>query len=172
MREIGMRWSAGTCDVPHEHLATDSVRTWLARLTSTGPVPHRGTLVLACGPKDLHAIGLEAFGVLLVERGWGVRMLGPLTPTTAAVRAIVETGARGAVVVSQRSVTRRTAIETIVAVAAPPRDEAFYAGDAFAAATARRDVPGVYLGTDLVEATRTIERNLDDRVATAERRAV
>jgi MerR family transcriptional regulator, light-induced transcriptional regulator len=176
MREIGTRWSAGTCDVPHEHLATDSVRTWLARLTSTGPVPKRGTLVLACGPKDLHAIGLEAFGVLLAERGWGVRMLGPLTPSAAVVRAVVETRALGAVVVSQRGVTRRAAIETIVSVARLANAEAFYAGDAFAAASARRDVPGVYLGTDLIDAAGAIERALEDRatghVADPQRRAV
>jgi len=34
---------------------------------------------------------------------------------------------------------------------------AFYAGDAFGAPAARRDVNGIYLGDDLVEAARVIE---------------
>jgi len=160
MREIGTRCSAGTCDVPHEPLATDAVRSWLARLSATAPPPHRGAIVLACGPKDLHAVGLETFGVLLSARGWAVRMLGPLTPAPAVTRAVADTRARGAVIVSQRSVTRRSAIEAIAAVAALSDITAFYAGDAFAARSARRDVPGVYLGTDLVEATRIVERQL------------
>jgi DNA-binding transcriptional MerR regulator len=160
MREIGARWSTGTCDVAHEHLATAAVDGWLGRLASTAPSPDRPPIVLACGPKDLHAIGLEAFGVLLARRGWTVRQLGALTPTTAIARAVVETRARGAVVTSQRGVTRRAAVESIEAVAALTDVAAFYAGDAFAAASARRDVPGTYLGTDLTEATRTVERTV------------
>jgi methylmalonyl-CoA mutase cobalamin-binding subunit len=105
---------------------------------------------------------LEAFGVLLARRGWAVRQLGALTPTTAIVRAVVETRACGAVVTSQRGVTRRAAVESIEAVAALTGVAAFYAGDAFAAASGRRDVPGVYLGTDLKEATRTVERTVGD----------
>lgn len=160
MREIGSRWSTGTCDVAHEHLATEAVHGWLARLASTAPPLDRPAIVLACGPKDLHAIGLEAFGVLLTRRRWAVRQLGALTPTSAIVRTVVETRARGAVVTSQRGVTRRAAVESIEAVAALTDVTPFYAGDAFAAASARRDVPGVYLGTDLREATQIVERSL------------
>lgn len=161
MREIGRRWSVGTCDVAQEHLATEGVRTWLARLTAMAPLPFRGgTLVLACGPKDLHAIGLEAFGVLLARHGWGIRLLGQTTPAEAVVQAVRASGARGAVITSQRSVTRRPAAEAIRLVAAIPGVAPFYAGDAFASARARRDLPGSYLGTDLLEAVRIVERTL------------
>ena len=51
------------------------------------PPPFRPfPLVLACGPKDLHTIGLEAFGVVLARRGWSIRTLGPLTPVDLARR--------------------------------------------------------------------------------------
>jgi len=161
MHEIGSRWTAGICDVAQEHLATDGVRTWLARLSAMAPSPHRGaTLVLACGPKDLHSIGLEAFGVLLARAGWDIRVLGPLTPADAIVSAVAATGATGVVITSQRSVTRRAAAEAIATVAALPRVTVFYAGDAFASASARRVIPGVYLGTDLPGAVTMVQRAL------------
>ncbi len=161
MHEIGTRWSAGTCDVAQEHIATNAVRSWLGRLAALAPPPiRRATIVLACGPKDLHAIGLEAFGVLLARAGWSVRVLGALTPASSVVHAVRTVDAQAAVITSQRGVTRRAAVETIAAIAALPGVTAFYAGDAFAATGARREVPGVYLGADLVEAVQVVEATL------------
>ncbi len=161
MREMGSRWKAGVCDTAHEHLATEAVRVWLARQSVMAPPPFRPfPLVLACGPKDLHTIGLEAFGVVLARRGWSIRTLGPLTPVSSLVAAVRAAEARGAVVTSQRSVTRRTAVEAIAAADALPGVEAFYAGAAFGPASARKDVPGTYLGDDVVEAAEILERAL------------
>ncbi len=162
MREMGGRWVANTCDVANEHLATEVVRVWLARLSAMAPPSFRPrALVLACGPKDLHSIGLEAFGVLLARRGWSTRILGPLTPTSSIVAAVRASQATGAIITSQRSVTRRATVEAIGAVAAIDGVTAFYAGDAFAAPASRREVPGVYLGGDVVDAVGTLERTLD-----------
>jgi methanogenic corrinoid protein MtbC1 len=174
MREMGSRWVSGNCDIANEHLATEAVRVWLARLSALAPPPWRPSpLVLACGPKDLHTIGLEAFGVLLARRGWGTRILGPLTPTSSLVAATRAAEAVGAIVTSQRSVTRRAAVEAVAAVDALPRVTAFYAGDAFASPASRKDVPGVYLGTDVVSAIEILEQALaQDRPARPARRSV
>ena len=164
MREMGSRWKAGVCDTAHEHLATEAVRVWLARQSTMAPAAFRPfPLVLACGPKDLHTIGLEAFGVVLARRGWPTRTLGALTPVSSLVAAVSAAEARGAVVTSQRGVTRRAAVEAVEAVDALPGVEAFYAGAGFAPAGARRDVPGTYLGDDLVEAAAILERVLVPR---------
>ena len=161
MREMGSRWKAGVCDTAHEHLATEAVRVWLARQSAMAPAPFRPfPLVLACGPKDLHTIGLEAFGVVLARRGWSIRTLGALTPISSLVAAVRAAEARGAVVASQRSVTRRAAIDAIGAVDAISGVEAFYAGAAFGPASARKDAPGTYLGDDMVEAAEILERVL------------
>lgn len=161
MREMGSRWKAGVCDTAHEHLATEAVRVWLARQSAMAPAPFRPfQLVLACGPKDLHTIGLEAFGVVLARRGWSIRTLGALTPISSLVAAVRAAEARGAVVASQRSVTRRAAIDAIGAVDAISGVEAFYAGAAFGPASARKDAPGTYLGDDIVEAAEILERVL------------
>lgn len=161
MREMGSRWKAGVCDTAHEHLATEAVRVWLARQLAMAPPAFRPfPLILACGPKDLHTIGLESFGVVLARRGWSVRTLGALTPVSSLLAAVTAAEARGAVVTCQRSVTRRAAIEAIAAVDRLPGVEAFYAGAGFGPASARRDLPGTYLGEDVIEAAAVLERVL------------
>jgi DNA-binding transcriptional MerR regulator len=161
MREMGSRWQAGVCDTAHEHLATEAVRVWLARQSAMAPASFRPfPLVLACGPKDLHTIGLEAFGVILARRGWSTRTLGPLTPVSSLVAAVRAAEARGAVVTSQRGVTRRAAVEAIEAVDALPGVKAYYAGAGFGPAAARKNVPGTYLGDDVVEAAGIMEAEL------------
>jgi DNA-binding transcriptional MerR regulator len=163
MREMGSRWKAGVCDTAHEHLATEAVRVWLGRQTTMAPPPTRPSpLVLACGPKDLHTIGLESFGVVLARRGWSIRTLGPLTPVSSLVAAVRASEAHGAIVTSQRGVTRRAAIDAIVAADELPGVHAFYAGAAFGPTAARRDVPGTYLGEDIIVAADVVERTLAD----------
>jgi DNA-binding transcriptional MerR regulator len=158
MRDIGTRWKAGTCDIEQEHLASEAMRAWLARQSAMAPPPFGSdAIVLACGPKDLHTIGLEAFAVVLARRGWPCRVLGAMTPTSSLLSAVRSTRAIAAIVIAQRGVTRRAAIGSIAGVDAVPGVEAFYAGDAFVAAAARRSVPGTYLGEDVVEAARVIE---------------
>jgi MerR family transcriptional regulator, light-induced transcriptional regulator len=159
MRRIGTRWKTGTCDIEQEHLATQTVRNWLARQAALAPPPlGPDRIVLACGPKDLHTIGLEGFAVVLARRGWPCTVLGAMTPTDAVVGAVRSARAVGAVVTAQRGVTRRAAAESIAAVDTLPGVTACYAGDAFVAAAARRGVPGTYLGEDVVEAASRLER--------------
>jgi MerR family transcriptional regulator, light-induced transcriptional regulator len=158
MREVGERWMAGTCDAANEHLLTDAVRAWLARLTTLAPLPMQPwPVVLACGPKELHTVGLESFGLLLTRRGRPVVNLGALTPVESLRTAIGTSRAAAAVVVAQRSVNRKSTIGAIEAANELLGPRAFYAGGAFATDAARRDVPGVYLGTDLGEAVRAVD---------------
>jgi MerR family transcriptional regulator, light-induced transcriptional regulator len=172
MRVIGARWKAGTCNVDHEHLATQVVRSWLTRKTPPEP-PTRGRdpIVLACGPKDMHTIALEAFGVLLARRGRSVRLLGALTPTDALASTVRSLRAPAAVLACQRGVTRKAAIGSIEAVASIAGTRAFYAGEGFASPAARTSVPGQYLGEDLLAAADTVEAVLGRRGSTAPDRA-
>lgn len=158
MREIGALWRAGACDIGREHLATEAVRSWLARQAFLAPPPFRPRpIVLACGPQDLHTIGLDSFAVILARRGWPCRVLGARTPTQALVSTVQALGATAAVVTAQRAVTRRSAAAAIDATNALPGVQAFYAGDAFAAPSARTHVSGIYLGEDLIEAAAILD---------------
>lgn len=158
LHEVGARWKAGTCDVASEHLLTDAIRAWIARLTTLTPTsPGSRPVVLSCGPKELHSVGLEAFGLLLRRRGLPVLMLGALTPAESLKKAVIESGAAAAVVVAQRSVNRKSTLESIEAIRPLLVHGLFYAGGAFASAGSRRHVPAVYLGTDLVRAAAEVD---------------
>jgi DNA-binding transcriptional MerR regulator len=158
LREVGARWQVGTCDVASEHLVSDAVRAWLARLTAFAPArPGALGVVLACGPTELHTIGLEALGMLLALRQLPVILLGARTPTDALVRTVCDTRATAAVVVAQRGVNRRPTVASVAAVARLHGVHAFYAGGAFGSAVARRRVPGTYLGADLIAAADRLE---------------
>jgi hypothetical protein len=61
-------------------------------------------------------------------------------------------------VTAQRAVGRRSALASVTAVRALRGRKAFFAGAAFDAPAARRQVAGVYLGLDVVEAAAILER--------------
>jgi DNA-binding transcriptional MerR regulator/methylmalonyl-CoA mutase cobalamin-binding subunit len=156
MRRIGSLWEEGRCDVGQEHLATEAVRGWLARTTTLAPSPTaRGSVLLACGPRDLHTLGLEALAAALAHRGVGCRSLGARTPQRTLVTALAATEAVAVVVVSHLSTHRRQAVGSLQAVAGSGCP-VFYAGNAFASGDAREGVPGTYLGGTLAEAADTI----------------
>jgi methanogenic corrinoid protein MtbC1 len=157
MRRIGHWWEIGTCDVGHEHLATEAARAWLARMVAFAPEPRPGRCVLlACGPRDLHSLGLEAFGMLLTSDGQNCRVLGARTPVPALTLAAEALDAAAVVVVSHMSVGRQAAIAALAAVAALDTPT-FYAGNAFLTRPARRRAPGVYLGESHRDAVRLLE---------------
>ncbi len=152
MRQIGVWWETGRCDVAHEHLATEAVRAWLNRLLYFGPAPWQDeTLILTCGPRDFHTLGLESMAVLLAHRGWGCRLLGARTPVKSVATAVEGTGAVGLVLASHLSVGRRSAVEALRA-AEKTGVTLFYAGNAFLTPHSRVAVPGTYLGEDLLAA--------------------
>jgi methanogenic corrinoid protein MtbC1 len=156
MRQVGQWWETGRCDVAQEHLTSEAARGWLSRLSAFAPPPvRRDPVVLACGPRDLHTLGLEALGVLLAYDGWSCRVLGARTPADTLVTAARATSAAAVVVVSHLSVGRRPAIEAIRAVA-DSGTEVFYAGNAFLFGRARERVPGTYLGESLAAAVEVL----------------
>lgn len=149
MRQIGTFWQTGRCDVAQEHLTTEAARGWLSWVASLAPAPAPGRPVLmACGPRDLHTLGLEALVALLVHRGRGCRVLGARTPVRTLVTAITATDAAAVVVVSHLTTQRRPAVDALHG-AAETGATVFYAGNAFVAPAARAGVPGTYLGEKL-----------------------
>ncbi|WP_433505789.1 MerR family transcriptional regulator [Pseudonocardia halophobica] len=163
MRRIGHWWEIGSCDVGHEHLATEAARTWLSRIVAFAPEPRPGGCVLlACGPRDLHSLGLEAFGMLLASDGRSCRVLGARTPVPTLTIAAETLDAAAVVVVSHLAVGRRPAVAALSAMAAQGRPS-FYAGNAFLTRPSRRRVPGRYLGESHREAVHLLEEALAER---------
>jgi methylmalonyl-CoA mutase cobalamin-binding subunit/DNA-binding transcriptional MerR regulator len=160
MRQIGVWWAVGHCDVVQERMATEAVRAWLDRRGAFAPPPTRPRpILLACGPSDLHTIGLEATAVLLRHQGWPCRVLGARTSTATIATAARATAVAGVIVVCHLATGRLRAVESIRAVH-DLEIAVFYAGNAFTTPRSRRGVPGRYLGVGIeaacVELTRAL----------------
>ena len=161
MREVGRWWEEGRCDVAHEHLVTETSRAWLSRATRVQPVAgvDPRPILLTCGPRDHHTLGLEAIGALLSQRGRACRMLGARTPAASLSVAVEATDAAAVVLVSHLPSARRAAIESLRGIH-PGKIHIFYAGNAFVSVQARRSVPGKYLGMSLSQAADLILADL------------
>jgi hypothetical protein len=160
MRRIGRWWETGRCDVGHEHVATEAARTWLGKIVAFAPELKRlAPVVLACGPRDTHTLGLEALGALLVHAGRPCCVLGARTPITALVSAIGRVEPAAVVVVSHLSIGRRLAAEAVRLVAGLGVPT-FYAGNAFISTSTRHRMPGRYLGDSLRDAAHVVETAL------------
>ena len=160
LRQIGAWWESGRCDVKQEHLMTETTRGWLARVASRLPVKtYDPPILLACGPRDMHTVGLEALASLLAEQQRGCRVLGARTSELTLVSAATATGAAAVVVISQLHTHRRVTVHALRAVASTGCP-VFYAGNAFAFAGERRNLPGTYLGDTFSAASHTILESL------------
>ncbi len=158
LRQIGAWWESGRCDVKQEHLMTETARGWLARVTSRLPVEtYDPPILLACGPRDMHTVGLEALAALLAEQRRGCRVLGARTSELTLVSAATVTGAAAVVVISQLHTHRRVTVHALHAVA-DTGCPVFYAGNAFAFAGERRGLPGhIWATRSRPPATRILE---------------
>jgi methanogenic corrinoid protein MtbC1 len=160
MRELGLRWERGQGDVGHEHLATHATQAWLSQVpTAESPLLGSGPVVLCCGPRDQHTLGLEALGALLRNRGWDCRLLGARTPVESLVLAVETTGAGAVVLVCHLAVNRAAAVDALSSRALEHLP-LFYAGGAFMTRQARQGVPGHYLGDGLSAAADSITEAL------------
>jgi hypothetical protein len=160
MQQVGLWWQTGRCTVEDEHLTTEAARSWLETLSSSAPEPSRTTpIVLACGPTDLHTIGLEALCVMLRHERWSCRLLGARTAVPALAAAVRATRAGAVVIVSHLSSGRARAVQSMRA-ADRAGVRVFYAGNAFSSPRSRRSVPGLFLGTRLQGACDLIETEL------------
>lgn len=157
MQQIGLWWATGRCDVQSEQVATETARAWLETLLVHAPSPGpTKAIVLACGPTDLHTIGLEALTVLLRYRRRACRLLGARVDVEALLVAVETSDASAVVVVSHLSSGRQRAVGAIRACNARGTP-VFYAGNAFTTPRNRRNIPGTYLGTRLDAARKLIE---------------
>jgi DNA-binding transcriptional MerR regulator len=156
MQQIGTWWQTGRCDIEQERLTTETARAWLEARAAFAPTPtHSEALILACGPSDLHTIGLEALAVLLRYQHRSCRILGARTPVVALTTAVQATKVPAVVIVSHLSTGRHRAVQSLRAVHELGA-VVFYAGNAFTAPNNRRGIPGTYLGTRLTQACSTI----------------
>jgi DNA-binding transcriptional MerR regulator len=164
MKQIGLWWESGHCDVEQERFTSETVRAWLDGLAARAPAPMAANpIVLACGPSDQHTIGLEALALLLRLRQRPCRVLGARVAAPVLVTAVRANQAPATVIVCHLNSGRQRAIRAIRAVNELP-SALFYAGNGFISPRSRRAVPGRYLGTRVQEACATVLDALDGPV--------
>jgi MerR family transcriptional regulator, light-induced transcriptional regulator len=166
LRQIGQRWQSGEADVSHEHLATNAVRGWLSRINQTRPPRQFRPIVLCCGPRDDHTLGLEALSALLAERGFDCLLLGARTPAESLARAVRDTAAAAVILVCHLPAGRQAAIDALRS-AELNQTSIYYAGGAFTSHQARLGVPGHHLGDNLTDAADSIAHALRNPLMSA-----
>jgi methanogenic corrinoid protein MtbC1 len=76
--QIGEAWHRGEISIAAEHFATQFyMQNLLGMISASIPPLHRGKIVAACAPGEMHQIGLLMLVVMLRWRGWDVKYLGP-----------------------------------------------------------------------------------------------
>jgi MerR family transcriptional regulator, light-induced transcriptional regulator len=157
LRRIGERWQLGLCSIDTERLITETIRGWLETLAMAAPEPNAGIgpVVLACGPSDRHTVALEALGVLLRYQRQSCRVLGARTTVRAMSIAVMANQPRAVVIACHLGSTQPAAAQLLREIA-QFGPALFYAGNGFASAAQRLDVPGTYLGTNLSSACEQI----------------
>jgi MerR family transcriptional regulator, light-induced transcriptional regulator len=74
--EVGERWSAAHMTIAQEHFASNFLHSRLLALARGWDRGLGPQALLACGPEELHTLGLICFGIALHSHGWKVTYLG------------------------------------------------------------------------------------------------
>lgn len=92
MREVGVRWDAGTLTVGGEHRASAVTQRLLGRLSPrfARRGRRRGTVVLAGVPGDIHSLPIVIVADVLRGAGFEVIDFGANTPSSDVARAVTE----------------------------------------------------------------------------------
>jgi hypothetical protein len=158
---------AGMRDAAQDRMATEAIRTWLNRRGSLAPPPLEiGPVLLACGPRDPHAVDLETLALLLRFRRRPCWVLGARVSTFTLTIAAQAAGATGVIVLSTETRGLTGAIDSLRAVDALGFP-LFYTGSAFEPEPVRRRLPGLYLGNRWGSACDQVIETLDPRGAQA-----
>jgi len=83
--QVGRNWQCNRASVAQEHLATTTASALLAELAAEAePEPPNGRRgLLACAPRNEHALGLRIVADAFEQKGWRVRHLGANVPPGA-----------------------------------------------------------------------------------------
>ena len=89
MEKIGYLWETKKLEVDQEHLATDTIKTALSRLTVYLPRQKEKQIkiLLACPEGETHDLGLQALAYELELSGYKIHYLGANTPFRSIVNA-------------------------------------------------------------------------------------
>lgn len=157
--EIGEGWHAGRIKIATEHFASQFIRGWLTALLQAYPFrPGKPRVLVGCAPGEFHEIGALMFALLARREGYRVEYLGPDVPVDDLV-GYARAEHPALVCLSAGSPRSARELKRVDAALARlrPRTRFGFAGRAFDLQPGLRDeVPGAFLGPDIVTALDTV----------------
>lgn len=93
LKTIGDRWSEGALGISQEHLATDTVESFLAEMMRVSGSPAASRIVVSTPSGQRHRIGSLLAAAMAVAAGWDVVYLGADLPAKDIAEAVSRTGA-------------------------------------------------------------------------------
>jgi DNA-binding transcriptional MerR regulator len=156
---LGSSWYEGETTIQQEHFASALTLRRLHALAAAAPIPNRpGRILAACPEDEEHEIALLLLTVLLRRRGWDVVYLGANVPIIQLEHTL--RGADPFLVVSvAQTLPSAASLRRMGEFLAVHGVHLAYGGGIFNAQPSIQSlIPGFYLGEELSEATKTVER--------------
>lgn len=98
MERVGDMWRRGEIRIAHEHLATQTVRTFLGGLLSSqGTYPGAPHVLVTTPSNQVHELGALAAAVAASSEGWNVNYLGPNLPAEEIAGAVNHFGSKAVI---------------------------------------------------------------------------
>lgn len=98
MERVGDMWRRGEIRIAHEHLATQTVRTFLGGLLSSqGTYPGAPHALVTTPSNQVHELGALAAAVAASSEGWNVNYLGPNLPAEEIAGAVNHFGSKAVI---------------------------------------------------------------------------
>ncbi len=160
MREAGDRWHAGTLQVAHEHLVTESVRNLLGTMVRLNRPGDEQPKILATTPAgELHELGVLAGAMLAGVRGFSVVSLGSNLPADQILFVAEKTGAEVVLLGMTTPDPSQVSLEAVQALAAGLHgDTELWLGGSGASRVALPENPRVVLLEDFDALDRHLSR--------------
>ena len=159
MAEIGQGWYEGKVTVQQEHFCSAlAIRRLEAQVMAAPPPTRPGRILAACPPQEHHVFGLLLLTLFLRRRGWAVIYLGANVPV-ARLETTVEATAPQLVILAAQQLHSAASLLEVAQVLRSMEVPLAYGGLIFNLQSAlQKQIPGHFLGKDLVAASETVER--------------
>lgn len=163
--KIGEAWHRGELSIASEHFATQFfMQNLLGMLTASMPPVHRGKIVAACAPGEMHQIGLLMLVVMLRWRGWDVKYLGPDLSLDRLEETLNLLSPRVLLfsATNPHAAAHLEHVPEVLAKLPGPRPVVVFGGQAFAARQLPESFPAVILQGPPSSIVRTIENMMGE----------
>ena len=95
IHQIGMLWRQGKIKISHEHLASETLRTFLGNIISNSKTSSEAPVIIVTTPSgQLHEFGAILAAASAATEGWNVCYLGPNLPSEEIASATLSREAR------------------------------------------------------------------------------